>query len=115
MWGSSSKSKDTSSSRLADGDEGATPVKFDEDQEICDQTEEPTQEELAAMDMADETLKIKDDLLIMLGREIKATEVGAMSLILPRFTRMGHEHYLVIQLICVHSFICRLLLLALTL
>lgn len=36
--------------------------------------EEPTQEELAAMDLADETLKIKDDMLLALGKEIKQTE-----------------------------------------
>ena len=54
--------------------DGEGVTKFNEDQMITDEADEPTPEELAAMDLADETLKVKDDILLTLGKEIRATE-----------------------------------------
>ena len=48
--------------------------KLSEDQEITDVVEVMTPEELAALDLADETLHVKDEQLVDLGKEIKEIE-----------------------------------------
>jgi hypothetical protein len=72
--GAASSSRSSGDRDGGDIREEAPPTKFDEDEEICDEVHDMTQDELHAMDLADETLKIKDEALASLGKEIKATE-----------------------------------------